>query len=266
MSDVISRIKISGIRGIMLFGILMFFAPVLVSCGADSVNLSDEDVKRVANYSSDVVSQHNDKSDSRLVDIATVKRKYQEQLDLEIKRQNFRAMEQAALNQESESSPDSGSGSGDGAEGDAPAEPEISLAEAIGVPEFDIYYTDYEVSHSYPSSGSVSADDIYMGMTAAQGDTLLILHFNISNTEGLDRECDIIDLKPTFRVKINGESNTVQQTILPDDLSKFEGTIPAYSSAETVLISEVADSVASDIQSLSLVVRSADDRPEYRLE
>lgn len=266
MNDLISDIKMLCRRGILLFGILMLSAPVLTACAGEGVNLSDEDVKRVANYSSDVVSQHNDKSDSRLVDMATVKRKYQEQLDLEIKRQNFRAMEQAALNQESDSGSDSDSGSGDGTEGDTPPEPDISLAEAIGVPEFDIYYTDYEVSRSYPSSGSVSADDVYMGMTAAQGDTLLILHFNISNTEGLDRECDIIDLKPTFRVKINGESNTVQQTILPDDLSKFEGTISAYSSAETVLISEVAESVVSDIQSLSLVVRSADSRPEYKLE
>ncbi|MBQ9606931.1 MAG: hypothetical protein IJV16_07125, partial [Lachnospiraceae bacterium] len=233
----------------------------LTGCGAPGVDISDEDVKKVADYSSDIVSQHNDKSDSRLVDLSTVKRKYREQLDLEIKRQNFRALKQAALQAESESGSE-GSDSGSGEY----VEPDISLAEAIGTTEFDIYYTDHEVSRSYPSSGSVSADDVYMGMTAAAGDTLLIMHFNISNTEGLDRECDIIDLRPTFRVKINGENHTVQQTILPDDLSKFEGTIPAYSSADAVLISEVTEETASDIQSLSLIVRSADSRPEYKLE
>ena len=47
---------------------------VLAGCGAPGVDISDEDVKRVADYSSDIVSQHNDKSDSRLVDIAIVKR------------------------------------------------------------------------------------------------------------------------------------------------------------------------------------------------
>jgi hypothetical protein len=92
------------------------------------------------------------------------------------------------------------------------------------------------------------------------------MHFNISNTEGLDRQCDIIDLHPTFRVKINGENHTVQQTILPDDLSKYDGTVPAYSSVEAVLIAEVQESVVSDIQSISLVVRSAESRPEYKLE
>ncbi|MBQ4481726.1 MAG: hypothetical protein II966_00690 [Lachnospiraceae bacterium] len=247
---------------------MCFVAAMLLftGCGAPGVNISDEDVKRVADYSSDIVSQHNDKSDSRLVDLYTVKKKYRDQLDLEIKRQNFRALEQAAMQTEDGSASGSGSGSGSGEE-EVPAEPEISLAEAVGVPEFEIYYTDYEVSRSYPTAGpTVSEDDVYMGMTAAAGDTLLIMHFNISNTEGNDRDCNIMSRRPTFRVKINGENHTVQQTILPDDLSKFEETIPAYSSSDAVLISEVSESTAAAIDSLSLIVRSAESRPEYKLE
>ncbi|MCR5773888.1 MAG: hypothetical protein K6G42_02265 [Lachnospiraceae bacterium] len=245
--------------------VIAISAFMLAGCASSAVGISDEDVKKVANYSSDIVSQHNDKSDSRLVDVAKVKKKYQEQLDLEIKRQNFRAMEQAALQAEEQGS---GEGSDDGDETGSGeyVEPDIPLSEAIGVPEFDIYYTGYEMSRSYPTEGSISADDVFMGMTAAEGDTLLIMHFNISNTQGMDRPCDIIDARPTFRVKINGENTTVQQTILPDDLSKFDGTIEAYSSADTVLISEISESTASDIQSLTLVVRSAEGRPEYKLE
>ncbi len=258
MKNMISREYIRILAGALLLGSL-----VLSGCGAPGVDISDDDVKKVANYSSDIVSRHNDKSDSRLVDLETVKRKYQAQLDLEIKRQNFRAMEQAAL--QAENADGSGDGSGEGADGGY-VEPEMSMAEAIGVPEFDIYYTDHEVTTSYPSSGSVSVDDVFMGMTAAQGDTLLVMHFKISNTEGTDRVCDIIDLRPTFRVKINGENHTVQQTILPDDLSKYEGTIPAYDSQDVVLISEVTESTASSIDSLSLIIRSAEGRPEYKLE
>lgn len=233
----------------------------VTGCGAPGVDISDEDVKKVADYSSDIVSQHNDKSDSRLVDLNTVKRKYQQQLDLEIKRQNFRALEQAAL----QAGEAGGTGDGEG-EGEGYVEPEISLAEAVGLTGFDINYKNHETSRSYPASGAVSADDVYMGMTAAAGDTLLIMHFDISNTEGLDKECSIIDLRPTFRVKINGENHTVQQTILPDDLSKYEGTVPAYSSVDAVLISEVKEDTAAQIDSLSLIVRSAESRPEYKLE
>ena len=121
---------------LILAMVLGTLASALAGCGAASVDISDEDVKRVANYSSDIVSQHNDKSDSRLVDLATVKRKYQQQLDLEIKRQNFRAMEQAAANGGTESGDGSGSdsGSGNGEETEENVQPDMTLSEAIGVP------------------------------------------------------------------------------------------------------------------------------------
>ncbi|MCR5747392.1 MAG: hypothetical protein K6G03_06750 [Lachnospiraceae bacterium] len=242
---------------------LMVFMVMLTGCGASGVTISDEDVKKVADYSSDVVSQHSQKSESRLVDVWEVKRKYQQQLDLEIKKQNFKALEAIESGAADESSE-----SGEGSEGEGEGgyvEPEMTLAEAIGVPDFEIYYTGYEVSSSYPTEASVSGD-VYMGMTAAPGDKLLIMHFNLSNTQGLDRECYILGLKPTFRVKINGENHTVQQTILTNDLSKFDGTVPAYSSVDTVLISETTEATVEDISSLSLVVRSAEGRPEYKLE
>ena len=58
----------------------------------------------------------------------------------------------------------------------------------------------------------------------------------------------------------------MQQTILPDDLSKYDDMIPAYGSSDAVLISEVTEAAVSDIDSLSLVVRSNENRPEYKLE
>ena len=256
--------KVTVRRTVFLNIVLAVAIAMLGGCGAESVDLSEEDAKKVANYSSDVVSQHSDRSESRLVDLATVRRKYQEQLDLEIRKQNFKGLDQAA-----EAAAESGSDeSGEDGEssGDTYVEPDMSLAEAIGIPEFDVYYTGYEVSQSYPTASSISADDVYMGMTAAPGDTLLILHFNISNTEGLDRECYILGLRPTFRVKINGENHTIQQTILSEDLSKYDGTIPAYSSNDAVLICEASESALSSIDALSLIVRSAEGRPEYRLE
>ncbi len=241
-----------------LAALIVLCAALSAGCGAESVNISDEDVKRVANYSSDIISQHNDNSESRLVDVSTVKRKYQEELDLEIKKKNFQAIEKA-----SKAAEESGSGEGESGESGVYVEPDIPLGQAIGV-DFDVYYTSYEVTPSYPTSNSVS-DDVYMGMTAAQGDTLMVVHFNISNTSGNDRECDILSLKPTFRLKINGENHTIQQTILSDDLSKFQGTVPAYSSADAVLICEVSQGSIDNIESLSVIVRSAEGRPEYKL-
>ena len=67
------------VKKIILISAVALYALTVSGCGAAGVDLSDEDAKKVANYSSDVVSQHNDKSDTRLVSLATVKKKYQDQ-------------------------------------------------------------------------------------------------------------------------------------------------------------------------------------------
>lgn len=231
---------------------------LLCACADSSVNLSDADSKKVANYSSDILAQHNENSNSRVVDESEVKKAYQKQLDLDISKQNFQAGQAAASESAAGSTSEAETASGNEA-----AAPAMSLAQAIGVGDFDIQYKGYDVAASYPSG--TSDNDIYMGMSAAEGDELLILHFSITNSGSEDAECNILSLKPTFRVKINGEKNTVQQTILDNDLMTFDGTIPAGGSVDVVLISEVSEQKVADIQSLSLIVRSADGRPEYQL-
>lgn len=227
---------------------------MLCACGSSSADLSDEDTEKVVNYSSDVLSKHNQASSERIADESEVKSEYQKQLDLDVKKQNILAQEQASQ---------SASGSEDqSVSGDA-AVPSMSLAEAVGVPGFEIDYKGYDISQSYPESVS---EDIYMGMTAAEKDKLLILHFTITNTSDTDAECNILSQKPTFRVKLNGEKNTVQQTILEDDMISYDDTVPAGQSVPVVLISEIASDKLNDIQSLSLIVRSAEGRPEYQLE
>lgn len=243
-------------KKLLLLMAVIMTCVTMCGCTSDSVELSDEDSKKVANYSSDILSQYNTNSNSRLVDENEVKKEYQKQLDLDIKKQNFEA-EQAAATAAAASD-----GSGSASE-DETAVPQVSLAEAIGIGDFDIEYQGYDIKESYPDSVS---GDIYMGMSAAEGDRLLILRFRIANPGDTDAQCDILDLKPTFRVKINGEKTTVQQTILDDDMMTFDDTIAAGGEADVVMISEVASDRLDDIQSLGLIVRSAEGRPEYTLE
>ncbi len=239
-------------------------------CGAEAVDLSEEDTKRVADFSSDIISQHNQYSNSRLADVEEVKWEYQKQVDLEIKKKNFIAQQRAAglmpdaggETKDPSGSGDSGSASG---EGEAEEVPLIPMVEAVGLPAgVSMRYQGYEVTNSYPTGATEGS--VYMGMTAAQGDSLVVLHFDLVNETDSDVMCDILSNRPQFRIRVNGDRNTIQQTILPNDLSKFADVIPAGSSVETVLISEMATPKTEDIESVSLIVRSAEGRPEYPLE
>ncbi len=237
---------------------------MLSGCGAEAVELSDEDTKRVANFSSDVISQHNQYSNSRLADVEEVKWEYQKQVDLEVKKKNFIAQQRAAGMLDETQEGESGT-EGEGSAGLPEEEevPVIPLEQALGVEEAKITYANYEVLDSYPSAQENA--DVFMGMTAAPGDKLLVLHFTLSNPGTSDIFCDVLKGRPQFRVRINGERKTIQQTILPNDLSKFSDVIEGGGQVDTVLISEVLSSDASNISSLSLIVRSAEGRPEYPL-
>ena len=246
---------------ITVFTALMFSACAM----GEAVELSDEDAKRVADYSSDILAQHNEYSNSRIVPVEEARWEYQKQINLEAKKKNFIAIEQG-LNQET---PAEGDGSGQTGEGEGEEEaipvPEISLAEAIDIPEFDVSYAGFEVGVSYPSSGSIS-DDVVMGMTAASGDSLLVLHFNVTNMADYEQECDVLSAKPQFRVRVNGERKTLQQTILNNDLSKLQSVLQPGQTVDTVLICELSEAEANAADTLSLIVRSAEGRPEYILE
>jgi len=244
--------------------ITLLTALLLNACAfAEAVELSDEDSQRVADYSSDILSQHNQYSNSKLVPVEVARQEYQKQVDLEAKKKNFVAMQQA-LNGEAAQSDGSGNGQGETESGNSIPVPEISLAEAIDIPEFDVQYTGYETVVSYPEN--TVSDDFVMGMTAAQGDILLVVHFSVTNTADYEQECDVLSAKPQFRVRVNGERKTLQQTILANDLSKLSTTLQPGETADTVLISEMAQGDAASIESLSLIVRSAQGRPEYVLE
>ena len=250
--------------GILALALLMLALPA--GCGAEAVELSDEDTKRVADYSSDILSQHNQYSNSRLADVEEVKWEYQKQLDLEVKKKNFIAQQRAAGMLDDGQEGGDGSDGGGSAEGQAAEEelPVMPLEEALDLGGASIRYTGHEVVNSYPSAQENA--DVIMGMTAAQGDRLVVLHFELSNPSDADILCDVLSGRPQFRIKINGQRHTLQQTILPNDLSKFTEVIPAGGTADTVLISEVEAAKAENITDLSLIVRSAEGRPEYKLE
>ena len=254
-------------KRITVFAMIMLISLFSAGCVfGDHVELDDENSQKVADYSTDIISKHNKYSNSRLVDVETVKKEYQKQIDLEAKKKNFIAMQRGAGQTEETQDPSNGGENGQtGEEGqEGIPEPEISIAEAIDIPEFDVQYTGFDTVVSYPDSSM--SDNLIMGMTAAQGDTLLIVHFLVTNNSGQDMECDVLSVKPQFRLRVNGERKTLQQTILQNDLSKYSSVIPAGDSADTVLICEMAESDAQNIESLSLIVRSAPGRPEYVLE
>ena len=139
-----------------------------------------------------------------------------------------------------------------------------SLAAAIGVSGFDISYQGYETADVYPAS---TGDDLSFSMQSTPGHKLLVVHLDVMNNDPQEKECDVLSCNVKFRVLINETKRVNEQmTILLNDLKSYNGTVPANSSVDTVLVFEVEDQLAENINNLSLVTVTSSGESTFALK
>lgn len=126
-----------------------------------------------------------------------------------------------------------------------------SMNEIFGISGIDIQPNGYEVADAYPSNGS----ELGMSMVAVKGYKLLIYKFNVTNTSGSDVPLNMIESKASYRGIVNDSVRmNVQVTALLDAFNTYNGTIPAGSTRELVLIFQINASDTENISSVKLNV------------
>lgn len=112
-----------------------------------------------------------------------------------------------------------------------------TLAEALDLGVVQADYVGAELCTSFRRSDVFAVD-------AQPGKQLLVLKINLTNTVAQKLHIDILAMTPEFRASVNGgEFTAAQTTILPDDLSTFQGDIEAGAVSETVLLFQVPQEV-----------------------
>lgn len=127
-----------------------------------------------------------------------------------------------------------------------------SFADAIGIDGFDIAYTDYEVCNSYPKSEDGSWS---ISMSARRGKKLVVLHFNITNSNDADTECDILHQNKSYRLLLNDTRINEQVTVLLNSMSQYCDVIPAGATEDAILIFEADEEAAENIESMDLIIK-----------
>lgn len=119
----------------------------------------------------------------------------------------------------------------------------VALETALNLGEISADYTGCSLCTTYEKS------DVY-AVDAEPGQQLLVLNLSLKNQSDQDIALDILKMAPVISAELN-ESKTVpaQMTILPNDLSTYQGSISAGKSAELVLLFQVPQ----DIQEVSAV-------------
>lgn len=135
----------------------------------------------------------------------------------------------------------------------AEEEPEYSMEEVMGLPEgVSVLFTDTEICDNYPGESD------FFNMSAGEGKKLLVLHFSIANAGQQEQEVDLLSSGTVYRVTVNGEySRRALTTMLLDDMTSYQGALPAGESTEAVLIIEIEGSLSA-VDSLTLDVKNGD--------
>lgn len=129
-----------------------------------------------------------------------------------------------------------------------------SIEQNLGLPDgIAITYKGARIADSYPDTGE---SDIF-ALDAVEGKKLLVLDFMIGNQSQMDQPLDLLSINAVFNITVNGSyQRRALTTMLEDDLSSFMGTLSAGEEKNVVLIFDIAQDTASEINSIKLDIKN----------
>lgn len=231
--------------------IIMFSCAVfmMVGCASAIPELSEEEQDIITQYMADCLLRYDANYEYALLDEEELAAALEEQREKEEEASEL-AEYQAQLEQQKieESRPDDI----EIYENENKAGVE-QMAESIGLADVEFEYLGYELCERYPNAG----EGLYFAMTPSMGNELLVMKFNLANVGGTDYLIDIISTKTNFAIKVNGGNYApVLTTLLDNDLTLLEHTLPVEQGMEVVLVAEVA--AGTQVEDLVLYIRAQD--------
>lgn len=215
----------------------------LSGCGESQIpEMTDEEVQLLSEYTAITLMKYDANNRSRLVDyshmlIASQPNTEQEQDSQEPQVPN-------GMDPVDDTPIVGGPAGGSGAQS-------YSMEDVLGLPEgVSIVYTGQTLHDTYPEEGSFT-------ITASTGRQLLVIEFAIINATDQEQSIDILSLAPDFRITVNGDyTRKAMFTMLEEDLSVYQDTIPPMESAPAVLVIELDDERAESLSSISLSLKN----------
>ena len=129
------------------------------------------------------------------------------------------------------------------------------LTQALSINGLSAEYSDYYVTDVYPFENQDSALFV---MKAVENSKLLVVKFKISNPSGQDIAVNMMAGGRRYRGVVNDTVKVnAQLSLLLDALNTFDGTIPAGTSQEFVLVYQIQTETKEEIK--SLVIDIADE-------
>lgn len=214
-------------------------------CGETLYDLTPEEESAVVSYASHVVAKFNryQRDGEVFVEQEILDREDEEEQGLPVDPQETEADTEEA-EQSTQSGEENAGQDGQGAEDSEDTQNTISIQEALGLGAVTAEYEGSSLCGTYEES------DVYV-VDADAGKQLLVLNVKLTNEAGDAADLDILQKKPSFDAVVNGERSVkARMTILPDDLTTYQGSIAPGESVDTVIIFQVPEEIqtVSDLE------------------
>lgn len=240
-------------RNIICGALLCTMMLSMTACGNEIPDLTEEESQRIGEYAAVTLLKYDANNRSRLVEPEVVIAK----LEKDAAKEAARAEREAAKSEET------ASGTTEVTMPTAQEDIIASMDDFFALPEgVTLTYEDYLVADSYPEDGSA---DEYFALDASQGKKLLVLRFRLTNGTEQEQTIDLLNTNSRYIITVNGSTRAnALTTMLPNDMSTYAETLNPGENQELVLLLEVNEDVANEVQNIALQLKNASN--EYTIQ
>lgn len=130
---------------------------------------------------------------------------------------------------------------------------EVDFAETFGIDDVEIRYDSIEVCSAYPEEKVGTG----FAVNAANGKSLIIMHFTIENKSDAVITCDLFEKDFDISMNLNGGNyKKIASTLLVNDFTTYMEEIPVDESREVVIVAETEKISEEEIASCILRMTS----------
>lgn len=235
-------------------GVLTGF--LLTGCGAALPEMTQEQEEQIVNYAVALALKYHEGQESRLVDLSY----YEEE----------ESSEAVSAPEASEDSDEQQKGGMDPVKDTDTADisednrVQSTIEGFFGLEGIRIDYTGAFFCDAYPEE---SGEELFLSVDATAGMKILAVSFEMQNISDSAANIDFLSVSPRIRLILNeGRSMPVLTSLLPEDLTTYQGTVEAGETVKLVILAEVEEADAGEIRTLEVTMKSDSNNARIKLQ
>lgn len=236
---------------ILLF--MMIGALLYSGCASNLPEMEQEEREQIVEYAAGLLLKHNHNSTKRLVDLTMLEEETgAEELSGEKTTQPDDTEQLGGSDQLN--TDDAVSGGVEIVDNTEEEMPQTTIEEFFGLNNIQVNYQGFRVVDDYPEANGA---EVYFSISATPGQKLMVLEFELRNISESEVSIDMMSKNAKFKIGLNdGQTKKAMFTMLADDFTTYSGTLRGGENKTLVIICEVDEGTAQEIEAVSINVKN----------